>query len=554
MNGNAASEQVPRDRVTILVVLTVAAIVAAVFLIQTDERLDQLRLLNSAYAIIGSVGLESPGSDSLLLAAADGIMSSLDPYCEYMPPSRWEIMREETEGLYHGIGVEMVIDGGVITVVSPIPGSPAERAGLRPGDRIVEIDGKTARDITSAEASDRLRGEAGTTVTIGIERVGFDIPLTFELERAEIIVEPVSFSGMTPDKIAYIRLARFSPGASTMLDSVLSRFMADGSKGWILDLRGNPGGYLDQAVEVAGCFLPRGALVCETRARRRILSFSLWNEQDPVSTEIPLVVLIDEGSASASEIVAAAIADHRRGVIVGRRSFGKGLVQSITAMDEHNFLQLTTGRYFTPGGYSFSRTWGADEPDTLAPVTGQAGVQDGGLEPDVTIDVDNISGPEIELARRGAFLSFVASVYDSLPRTSFSAIWDRFLSSIGGGNMEFLTPLEVAIAQAEKVADQSLIAAKWKKAFSGLKAPIAADHANELTRALPRLKIRLAEALVLHGNEHGAAVLPFYLSLDPDTRAALEVLGDPPRYRSVLRQPRYAREGQTAQVDESSTK
>jgi len=552
MNSSATIEQIPRGRVAIVVVLTAVAIVAAVFLIQTDERLDQLRLLNSAYTIIRSVGLESPGSDSLLLAAADGMMAGLDPYCEYMPPSRWEIMREETEGLYHGIGVEMVIDDGLITVVSPIPGSPAERAGLRPGDRIVEIDGKTARDITSAEAADRLRGDAGTMVTVGIERAGFDILLTFELERAEIIMEPVSFSGMTPEKIAYIRLTRFSPGAATMLDSVLSRFMAEGSKGWILDLRGNPGGYLDQAVEVAGCFLPRGALVCETRGRRRLLSFSLYNEQDPVSTEIPLVVLINEGSASASEIVAAAIADHRRGVIIGRRSFGKGLVQSITTLGVENFLQLTTGRYFTPGGYSFSRTWGDDEPDSLVPV--QAGVQEGGLEPHITIDVDNISGPEIELARRGAFLSYVASVYDSLPGASFSSIWDRFLLSIGGEKMEFFTRVELAIAQAEEVAGQSLIASEWKQAFSGLRAPIAADHADELARALPRLKIRLAETLVLNGNLHGAAFLPSYLSLDPDTRAALDVLGDPARYQSVLRQPRPATEEQTALVDESAAK
>jgi len=525
-----SDQQSDRTAVTVLVLLTFAFTFIAGYLVVTDRQFRAVRLLNSAFSVINHMALEAPGADSLMLAAADGMMSALDPYCEFLPPLRWETMREETEGLYSGIGVEMVIFDGVITVVSPIPESPAYRAGIRPGDRIVEIDGESAGGITSGEAAERLRGPQGSKVVLGIERPNLDYRLTFELEREEIAIQPVSFAGMTPEGIGYVRLARFSPGAGEMLDSILHRFLASGSTAWILDLRGNPGGFLDEAVDVAGCFLPEGSLICETHGQHRWASFSLFAENEPVSTDLPLVILIDGGSASASEIVAAAIADHARGVIVGRRSFGKGLVQSLSELDDRHAIQLTTGRYFTPGGYSFSDSRREEDTDTIQ----SDGVGGGGLIPHVAVESEGFSALEVELMQEGTFLNYVASVLDTAAGKSFDDLWDLFFALIGGEEAQFGTPLEYAIARAESAATHSPIAHQWGKAFARLRVPTQADRAVELADILPRLKIRLAESIVFFGNELGASYLAQYLLLDKDTRSAIEIFTDPGRYRSIL--------------------
>jgi len=529
----AATKLFFRPRTFVWGVLIVAVIFLATYLVLTDRQFRAVRLLNSAYTVISRVALEVPTADSLVLAAADGMMSVLDPYCEFLSPSRRDIMREEIEGSYFGIGVEIVIFDGVITVVSPIPGTPAHRAGLQPGDRIVEIDGESARGIVSSEAVKRLRGQQGTTVILGVERADLEHLLVFELERDEITIRPVNLAGLTPEGVGYVRLARFSLGAAEMLDSILHCFLAEGSTAWILDLRGNPGGFLNEAVQVAGCFLSKGTLVCQTRGRNRLASFSSLTSGEPVAADLPLVVLIDGSSASASEIVAAAITDHRRGVIAGRRSFGKGLVQSQSPLNDRHALQLTTGRYFTPAGYSFSHPSRDRNEDTIP----DDQVQKGGLTPHVTVESDGPSALEAELLQKGTFLNFVVSLPDSTAGKSFDDLWDLFLALIGREKTRFVTPLEYAVAQAESVAALSPIAPRWKKAFTRLWVPAKIDRAAELANAVPRLKVRLAESLVLFGGECGAAFLPVYLSLDEDTKIAVEILTDPERYRSILGVP-----------------
>jgi len=514
---------------------TATLILFAVYLVYSDPRHRAVRLLNSAYQIIAAVASEAPDEDSVALAAADGMTASLDPYSQYLPPDRWEIMREETEGVYYGIGVEMVILDGIITVVSPIQGSPAHRAGMRAGDRIVQIDGEAAMDITSVEAARRIRGPKGSTVTLGVERAGADHLLLIELRREEVIVRPISIAGLTAAGIGYIRLSRFSAGAAEILDSVLQEFIAQGSAGWILDLRGNPGGLLDEAAGVAGCFLPEGSIVCETRGRSRITSFATESLGRPVSTEIPLAVLIDEGSASASEIVAAAIADHRRGVIVGRRSFGKGLVQSFFSLGEQQALQLTTGRYFTPGGYSFSYSI-HDSLDNEPGITDDK-VRDGGLIPHLVVTGEEASDVETELMQNGVFLNYIAVNADVLDKASFDELWDGFAAEIRRANMTYTTPLEFAFAMAESTAARSPAAKEWARVFDRIHQPLAADRIAEYTAAEPRLKTRLAESVLLFGGNKGLNYLPQYLELDEDTRAAVHVLCDAPQYHALREHP-----------------
>jgi carboxyl-terminal processing protease len=515
--------------------LTAAFILIAGYLVLADGQYRAVRLLNSAYRIISLVASEAPGADSLALAAADGMVSLLGPYSQYLPPKRWEIMIEETEGVYCGIGVEMVILEGVVTIVSPIQGSPAHRAGIRAGDRIIKIDGKSARGITSIEAADRIRGPRDSIVVLGVERPGQDRLLVFELARDEVMIRPVSVAGVTPGGIGYVRLTRFSAGAAEMLDSILNTFITGGSTGWILDLRGNPGGLLDEAAAVAGCFLPEGTTVCETRGRHRLTSFSSYSVGEPISADIPIIVLIDEGSASASEIVAAAIADHQRGVIVGRRSFGKGLVQSFFSLGDRHALQLTTGRYFTPGGYSFYHPH--DEPEEDQTTVDDSGDCEGGLTPHLIVENATPSMVEGELMQSGAFLNSIAVHADSLERVSFGALWEDFSAEIRGAKIQYVTRLEYAFAVAESAATYSLAAADWERVFADLKSPLEIDRAAELAGAEPQIKMRLAESAVLFGGDQGIRYLPQYLELDMDTKMAVEILGDSARYRNLLANP-----------------
>ncbi len=497
-----------------------------------DPQYRAVGLLNEAYVLIDHAALQQPGPDSLMMAAADGMMSQLDPYCDFLSPERQERVREVTEGLYSGIGVEMVIHGGVITIISPIPGSPADCAGLQPGDRIVEIDGKSARNITSFEASERVRGEPGTTVRLGIERTGREEILEFNVIRDEISIQPVSYAGVTADSIGYVRLVSFSPRAGEQIDSVLLEFNKAGAKGWILDLRGNPGGYLDVAIDVAGCFLPEGALVCETRGRHRSYSYDLKTHYEPVSVDVPLVILLDGGSASASEIVAGAITDYRRGVLVGRPSFGKGLVQSLTSLGHDYALQLTTGRYFTPGGYSFSGwrlSWDADSLPA-----DDTGLFRKGLNPDIAVARTERPVLEADLMQSGVFLNFVASGFEATGPAPFDKVWTAFSARLNPAEEQWSTELEGAIAEIESVAVTAVNAPAWGRAFAGVGNLLAADRARALKESLPRLRWRLAETLIQYGGAAGQRYLADYLALDPDTRTAVEVLCDSARYKALL--------------------
>jgi carboxyl-terminal processing protease len=525
----------PDTPIILLGVAMLGCILLAGYLVVADPQFRAVRLLNSAYKIIALAASEAPGADSLALAAADGMIASLDPYSQYLPPDRWEVMREETEGVYCGIGVEMVILDGTVTVVSPIQGSPAHRAGMRAGDRIVSIDGESATDITSMEAAERIRGPQGSTVVLGVERPGVEHLLLIGLQRDEVLVRPVSIAGTTADGIGYVRLTRFSAGAADLLDSILQDFVAAGSTAWILDLRGNPGGLLDEAAAVAGCFLPEGTPVCETRGRRQFSSFTTVSLGRPISTEVPVVALIDEGSASASEIVAAALTDYQRGVIIGRRSFGKGLVQSFFTLGERYALQMTTGRYFTPGGYTFYHSYKNLEDDTSGQQQDHA--EDGGLIPHLTVENTGSSIMETELMQNGAFINYLAGHSDLVDQCSFEELWDGFAAEIRQTDLKYQTPLEFAFAQTESTALRSPAAAQWGQVFARLKSPLAAEHDGEYATAETRLKTRLAESILLFGVEPGGQCLSRYLELDPDTKVALEVLRDRGRYDALRNNP-----------------
>lgn len=290
--------------------------------------------------------------ETLIDGAIEGMMGRLDRYSTYLEGREAEGMREQTRGQFGGVGIVISLEGGHLTVVSPIEDTPGWEAGLLTNDRILEIDGVSTRGAGMEEAVRRLRGAPGSAVTLKIERPGERGTFEVTLTRAVIETRSVQRHRMLDSGIAYIRISSFTATTARMLREELTRVQRQGVQGLVLDLRGNPGGLMDAAIEVASLFLPPETLIVYTEGREREDGarqdfFSVGRRHD---LDLPLVVLINRGSASAAEIVAGALKDHGRAQLVGQRTFGKGSVQSVMHLRDGSALRLTTAIYFSPNG------------------------------------------------------------------------------------------------------------------------------------------------------------------------------------------------------------
>ena len=340
-------------------------------------------------------------SDSLLYRrAVAGVVDELhDPHSVYLDPRRLRELEESTTGRYAGVGIQMDVRDSGITVVATLPGTPAERAGIETGDRIIEIEGKSTAGLTPDEALKALRGSPGSKVKVSVDRPGLATRLPFTLTRADIDVNPVQHALLLPDKVGYVDLTVFSTDAARDLSHAIDSLRTAGARALVLDLRGDPGGLLDQGIDVADLFLDPGKRIVSTRGRSADENQTHVDRQPQTYAGMPIVVLTDSGTASASEIVAGALQDHDRALVVGTTTYGKGSAQRVFNLDE-GALKLTTARWFTPSGRSIDRprpSGNEDEdlsaapPDSAAPRptfrtdAGRTVLGGGGIVPDVEV-------------------------------------------------------------------------------------------------------------------------------------------------------------------------
>ena len=313
---------------------------------------EQLNLFGEVYEQIRRNYVEETKDKDLVEAAIDGMLTSLDPHSSYLNPESLQEMQVQTKGEFGGLGIEVTMEEGVVKVVTPIDGTPAAEAGLQPGDLIINLDGEPVLGLSLNDAVDKMRGEVGTSIRLTIIRGGGD-PFEVVLKRSVIEVKSVRWE-LEEGAIGYVRISSFSEKTDSGLrDAIAALQKASDNKlsGVVLDLRNNPGGLLDQAISVTDDFLERGEVV-STRGRDPEAA-ERWNAQaGDLIVGKPIIVLINGGSASASEIVAGALQDHRRAVLIGTRSFGKGSVQTIVPIPNHGAIRLTTARYYTPSGRS----------------------------------------------------------------------------------------------------------------------------------------------------------------------------------------------------------
>ena len=344
-------------------VWVVAASVAVLALTQTvsleagkstgtsnEDFYKQLELFEHALAIVRSDYVEEPPAEQLIYGAIKGMLGTLDPHSQFLDPDSYTELKVDTEGEFGGLGIEITIKDGLLTIISPIDDTPAYKAGLQPKDRIVKIDGELTRGITLVEAVKKLRGKPNSEVKLTILRESEGELKDYMLKRDVIKIESVRDYRILDANIGYLRLSDFRENTPKAMTNAIEKLKSQGMDALIFDLRNNPGGLLDVSRSVAEMFLERNQLVVSTKGRLHNQNMELRARNTGPANTIPLVVMVNEGSASASEIVAGAIQDHHRGIILGVRSHGKASVQTIFPLQDGSALRLTTSKYYTPAG------------------------------------------------------------------------------------------------------------------------------------------------------------------------------------------------------------
>jgi carboxyl-terminal processing protease len=422
-----------RQRWGVIVLVSVISFLSGGWLLQRGTGganvYQQARLFDDVLGHVSAYYVDSLGETDLYQKATTGMLEELkDPYSVLLTGDDYKALTEQTSGNYAGLGIQIDVRDGWITVVAPLPETPAERAGVQTGDQIIEVDGKSTEGWKNDEAVKALRGEAGSKVVITVRRSGIPDPIKFALTRAQIHIRSVPPGTMFDGGVGYISLNPVSETSAAELKQEITDLKAKGMKSMILDLRLNPGGLLDQGVEVADLFLDTKQEIVATRGRARGSTKEFYDDARQTWPDLPIVVLVNDGTASAAEIIAGALQDHDRAVVVGTPTFGKGLVQTLFPLGDGVALKLTTARWYTPSGRTIQRTAhdemdqaeqaAADATDTLprenTPEATDSAIRSrptyrtdagrvvrggGGIVPDIVVRADTLTEGEREFAK-----------------------------------------------------------------------------------------------------------------------------------------------------------
>jgi carboxyl-terminal processing protease len=491
--------------------------------------------------------------EEFMRAGIRGMLNTLDPYTVFIDEKRQEDIDLLTNGKYGGIGITIGLRDNGVTIVEILDGYSAQKQGLQVGDNLIEVNGVTITHQNMDDISSLVKGEPGTFVRLKVLRPGVKDALSFELLREEIKLKNIAYAGFYPENsgIAYIKLTSFNRSAGEELKNTLLELKRQKNiEGIVFDLRNNPGGLLDVAVDIANKFLAKGDLIVSTRGRDSMSLKQYTGSQEPMLKDTKLVVLVNEGSASASEIVAGAIQDHDRGVILGTKSYGKGLVQTIVPLSYNTSLKLTTAKYFTPSGRCIQKINYSKDNKVFAAVDSQATLafftdnkrtvySAGGIAPDTTvIDPDY---PEIikDMLAKGIFFKFVNRLIEksekgSLEKLSDQELFTAFTTFCTDEKYSFLSEL------GKKVDELVTLSAKTKKysgltpEFAHIKSELSSQLAAEMSDAKPDilLEIKIEIASRSKGNE---GRIKTALQDDPQFSAALHILRNEIVYKNLLR-------------------
>lgn len=492
--------------------------------------------------------------EEFMLAGINGMLTSLDPYTNFIDENQQKDIDIITKGKYGGIGASIGVRNENVTVVDLIEGFSAQRQGMRIGDIIMKINDNPVTKENVENLSDLLKGEPGTPVKIVVKRETVDEPIVFNLMREEIEVKNVTYYGFVPEgsKNAYIKLSGFSRTAG---DEVKKAYLDLKSQreieSVVLDLRGNPGGLLDAAIDVSEKFLKKEQLIVSVKGRDSLSSKNYFATEEPISNDTKMIILIDDGSASASEIVAGAIQDHDRAVIVGTNSFGKGLVQTVLPLSYNTSLKITTARYYTPTGRSIQKVSYSEKnkvfeqsslikPKEFKTDGKRTVLSGGGIMPDTV--VKNISNSRLvqALLADGMFFKFATNFFNTNSNANWKNInpdllLQEFTKYLKSQKFEFVSKSEKLIDQLEISGAEENIDQKFLDQLEKIKNQIDMNHTNELDKYKDDVLFEIRQELSAR-TEGRQGRIKESLKFDKQFLTAYNILNDHKKYESLLRQ------------------
>lgn len=519
------------------------------------DLLKHLEIFGSIYKELSLNYVDEVQTGDLMQHAVEAMLSSLDPYTVYIPESNIEDYKIMTMGQYGGIGSLIHWRDGYVYIAEPYEGFPADRAGLKPGDRIVRLNGEDTKGRNVDEVSALLKGQAGTALDLVVEREGVRDPVSVRLIRQEIKIDNVTYSGMLRDRTGYIRLDGFTQGAAGEVKQALLQLKKEGAEQLILDLRYNGGGLLDEAVKIVNLFCDKGLPVVSTRGKQPDRNRTFYTTESPVDNDIPLAILTSRGTASASEIVSGALQDYDHAVIIGERTFGKGLVQNILPLPYNAQLKVTVSKYYIPSGrcvqaIDYSRK---DEdghapkiPDSLRTAFQTKGgrtVYDGdGIEPDIEMVYPTMGYALATLVTRYHIFDF-ANDYRRKhaaigPIDSFAvtdALYDEFLQFMRSRDYTYQTGSEMLLDEMKErlEADSCMDSEAVRTAYEQLRQAVSATKEGDLRREKQAISETLLEEIVSrYYYQKGRAQAE--LRQDEWVETAIGLLNDRAEYQRIL--------------------
>ncbi|MCB2219967.1 MAG: S41 family peptidase [Bacteroidetes bacterium] len=494
----------------------------------------------------------SPGE--LMKTGIDAMLESLDPYTVYISEAEVEDYRFITTGQYGGIGALIHKKDDYVVISEPYENNPAQKAGLIAGDVLLEVDGKSVKGKSTGEVSTLLKGQPGTEVTLLIKREGMSEPFELDLERKNVSIDNVPYYSILKDNVGYIKLTGFTQEAGKEVKEAFNKLRSENElSGLILDLRGNGGGLLQEAVNVTNIFVDKGEMVVSTKGKMAIKNHTYRTTEAAVDTEIPVIVLVDNHSASASEIVAGALQDHDRAVIVGQTTFGKGLVQNVIPLAYNSQVKITVAKYYIPSGRCIQEIDYAHKddngnapkiPDSLIMAyktrNGRVVFDGHGIEPDVTIDLPSLSNIGYTLVSDFLIFDYAsqfAREHDTIaPADSFEItdeIYNDFISFINEQGYEYTTRCEEALEKLKKSAEKENYFDEIESDFNALADKLAIIKTNDINKHEEEIKeILKIEIISRYYYQTGKIIAS--LASDKEIEKAIELFNERDSYLAIL--------------------
>ena len=537
----------------LVVCVSVSSIVTWSFVDDFFEISKNLDIFSSAFREVNMYYVDSIEPGKLMKTGIDAMLETLDPYTNYIPESEVEDYRFMTTGQYGGIGALIRMKGDYVAISEPYEGYPAHKADIRAGDEIIEIDGVSAKGKKTDEVSRILKGQPKTQVKLLLKRQGEKNMIEKVLTREEIKVKSVPYYGMIGTEIGYIRLSHFTDNCGAEVKEALIKLKEKSPKGIILDLRFNPGGLLNEAVNVSNVFLDRGQDIVSTKGKMKSLDRTYKAINTAIDKEIPLAVLVNSGSASASEIVSGSIQDLDRGVIIGQRTFGKGLVQTTRTLGYNSQLKITTSKYYVPSGrciqaldYTHRNTDGSvgKIPDSLVTEfktrAGRKVFDGGGILPDVVVEQKKLSNITASLISKSIIFDFAsqyrnqhASIAAARDFHLSESDWTDFINFISDKDYDYTTKSEKSLEDLKKNSEEEKYLEALKSGIEDLKLKLAHDKKEDVDKNREEISNIIEQEIVSRYYLQSGKIEASFQE-DAEIQKALEVLANPSTVSTIL--------------------